>query len=1057
MLTDLGLPDPPGLARRTGRRADSRGSPRPCPTGGLRVELERCGSCQARHAKHGDVVVRVELDRARRQARRDPADLHDGVALAGDHVGVGHHQVGRRRPSRSPRSPAAGRTEHAHDAAARGADAAARRGSRASAAARRRPARGPTAAGRTAPARCRIGPDGGSSWLSSRRIAERWMSRAQRLGAWSTASATAPTIHAIPSPTHAVKHAPSSPSTARSPGSRSADRARTPSPSKPLASTPPASSAPIRPNSGAYCECEPPGSSSGASARAEERADREPDQRQRADDEALQIAVDSASSAVKATITQSIAVIGVRLAVRPRSSRLRPVRTFYRSVLRWLRRRRSSRGGQSPRLLCDGEVAAPAASADPCHAAGGTRGRGVRGRRRSLRAGPAGPSVMLVTEYVQRRGRAATIARMYSLLDSGLAARHVADAVRRRLTATAAATATLTSSSDRQRRQPPRRRDPRADARPHAAVRHAARDAGGARWPAAAQSAQRPVLAARCCSRDCGPASGSPAGRCSRRARRCSPATARRWPRGPSRTSPIPDVAGQIVGTLGPIPADEAASYAAQGYPPDAKVGLDGLERIFQKQLAGTPGGTLLAGPPRSSRSRPPSPATTSTPRSTRRSSGRRSPRWPVATPGSRRWTRAPARLLALAGVAFSALQPPGSTMKIITATGALEAGIVKLGTVFPIARRGHRSTATRCTTRAARFAAGRSSTRSRSRATPCSLRWARSSARAAWSRSPSGSASTRPRRSRAPPRARSHPAATSAAPSRSAPRRSGRARCSRSALEMTDVAATIAMGGRRPLPTLQAHQRRSFRPRHVAAIARLVQRMMIAVVAVRDRHRPRRSRACRSRARPAPPSCATPTTPTTPTPTPRRTPTRGSWLRARGQAADRGRGAVPGAGRRRRRRPRPRCTTCSRRRCRRTTRGVAEACARGASSILQLRPAGTCPRFRRRPRSSGANVPRADFRAASGTKASPTGGNFVEHESARPARSTLFPLSGMNVESAQRRAPLSTKFPPLRGQREPAGVPAGRGCRSDDVPAGTRARRQGLKRAPITVSVNVP
>ncbi len=42
--------------------------------------------------------------------------------------------------------------------------------------------------------------------------------------------------------------------------------------------------------------------------------------------------------------------------------------------------------------------------------------------------------------------------------------------------------------------------------------------------------------------------------------------------------------------------------------------------------------------------------------------------------------------LLALAGVAFSALQPPGSTMKIITTTGALEAGIVKLSDTFPIA-----------------------------------------------------------------------------------------------------------------------------------------------------------------------------------------------------------------------------------------------------------------------------------------------------------------------------------------------------------------------------------
>ena len=65
---------------------------------------------------------------------------------------------------------------------------------------------------------------------------------------------------------------------------------------------------------------------------------------------------------------------------------------------------------------------------------------------------------------------------------------------------------------------------------------------------------------------------------------------------GPNRSSPIPDVASQIVGSLGPIPAAMATTYAADGYPSDAKVGLDGLERIFERQLAGTPGGTLLAG-----------------------------------------------------------------------------------------------------------------------------------------------------------------------------------------------------------------------------------------------------------------------------------------------------------------------------------------------------------------------------------------------------------------------------------------------------------------------------
>ena len=45
-----------------------------------------------------------------------------------------------------------------------------------------------------------------------------------------------------------------------------------------------------------------------------------------------------------------------------------------------------------------------------------------------------------------------------------------------------------------------------------------------------------------------------------------------------------------------------AASYAAQGYPPDAKVGLDGLERIFQAQLAGNAGRHAAGRPPRCSR-----------------------------------------------------------------------------------------------------------------------------------------------------------------------------------------------------------------------------------------------------------------------------------------------------------------------------------------------------------------------------------------------------------------------------------------------------------------------
>ena len=49
--------------------------------------------------------------------------------------------------------------------------------------------------------------------------------------------------------------------------------------------------------------------------------------------------------------------------------------------------------------------------------------------------------------------------------------------------------------------------------------------------------------------------------------------------------------------------------------------------------------------------------------------------------------------------------------------------------------------------------------------------------------------------------------------------------------LEMTDVAATIAMGGRRPIPTLLAHQRPRFVRVISAKVAHEVQQMMVAVV----------------------------------------------------------------------------------------------------------------------------------------------------------------------------------------------------------------------------------
>src|SRR3954470_14408527 len=153
--------------------------------------------------------------------------------------------------------------------------------------------------------------------------------------------------------------------------------------------------------------------------------------------------------------------------------------------------------------------------------------------------------------------------------------------------------------------------------------------------------------------------------------------------RGPDRTSRLGAVASGIVGELGtPRPATRAR-LSAQGYPRDANVGTSGLERIFEQDLAGRPGGTLRAGPRVIARSRP---------RAGRDVRSSIDPRLEQAAidalagrlGGAAALDPRTGEILALAGLAFSGLQPPGSTMKIITASAALEAGKVKLADTFP-------------------------------------------------------------------------------------------------------------------------------------------------------------------------------------------------------------------------------------------------------------------------------------------------------------------------------------------------------------------------------------
>jgi peptidoglycan glycosyltransferase len=154
--------------------------------------------------------------------------------------------------------------------------------------------------------------------------------------------------------------------------------------------------------------------------------------------------------------------------------------------------------------------------------------------------------------------------------------------------------------------------------------------------------------------------------------------------KGEERLSDLDPLASEIAGRVGPAPPDRAAELAERGVPADAPVGLTGLEREFDAALAGTPGGELLAGvrvlasvPPR----RGESVRTTIDPKIQRAAVEGLAGRYGgIAAVRPRT-----GEVLALAGVAFSAPQPPGSVFKIITLAGALDARVVKRDESFPV------------------------------------------------------------------------------------------------------------------------------------------------------------------------------------------------------------------------------------------------------------------------------------------------------------------------------------------------------------------------------------
>src|SRR3954454_3886071 len=122
----------------------------------------------------------------------------------------------------------------------------------------------------------------------------------------------------------------------------------------------------------------------------------------------------------------------------------------------------------------------------------------------------------------------------------------------------------------------------------------------------------------------------------------------------------------------------------ARGFPPGTPVRTTGLERLMDPLIAGKPGGELVAGGKRVASSTP------QRAHAVRSSIDLRIQSAAVQAVGGRLGGIAAldpgtGRIRALAGIAFSAPQPPGSTFKMITTTAALEAHKVKTSSTFPV------------------------------------------------------------------------------------------------------------------------------------------------------------------------------------------------------------------------------------------------------------------------------------------------------------------------------------------------------------------------------------
>jgi cell division protein FtsI/penicillin-binding protein 2 len=156
------------------------------------------------------------------------------------------------------------------------------------------------------------------------------------------------------------------------------------------------------------------------------------------------------------------------------------------------------------------------------------------------------------------------------------------------------------------------------------------------------------------------------------------------------REHPLGGAAIDVTGEIGEAPEEDLAKLARRGFSPETPVGISGLELAFNARLAGKPGGSLLAVSAdgtslrvlAQSKPRPGAPVKTTIDPELQEAavSGLAGRAGGVAVIDARNGD-----VRALAGQAFSAPQPPGSTFKIVTSVAALEKGVVSLDDEFEI------------------------------------------------------------------------------------------------------------------------------------------------------------------------------------------------------------------------------------------------------------------------------------------------------------------------------------------------------------------------------------